>query len=144
MPRAKTRFSPAMISTGVGLALVAAIGAGFLWMDHQRAAEHEAADSAAYAGSGPPCPQGLTAASPPLRHSFEFGEMTLSYASGGTDCADIEGRDGPQAVCKFDSPGSLGVTYKGVQTQFAIGIGKSAMIVRQGDKISCVMIPRIG
>jgi hypothetical protein len=133
-----------MISTAVGIALVLAIGGWFLWADHQRGAEHEAADAAAYAGSGPPCPRGLTATSPQLRHSFEFGDMTLSYASGGTDCADIKDGGGQQAVCKFDSPGSLGVTYKGVQSLFSPGIGKSAMIVRQGDRVSCVMIARIG
>jgi hypothetical protein len=136
-----------MISTAIGVALMLAIAGWFLWADAMRARLHESDDAAAYAASGPPCPTttaaGLQANGPHLRHSFEYGDMVLSYASGGADCAWIKGAVGQQAVCKFDSPGALGAKLKGVQQLFAPGIGNSAALVRQGDGFSCVMIPRI-
>ena len=146
--RYKRPPSPAMISTAIGVALMLAIAGWFLWADAMRARLHRSDDVAAYAASGPPCPTataaGLAANGPHLRHNFEYGGMILSYASGAVDCAWIQGRDGQQAVCKFDSPGALGVKRKDVQQLFAPGIGHSAAIVRQGDRLSCVMIPRVG
>ncbi len=146
-PRSKRPPSPAMISTAIGVALMLAIGGWFLWADMMRAKLHSDDDAAAYAASGPPCPAvtpvQLETNGPNLRHTFGYGDMALSYAFGGADCAWIKGAEGSQAVCKFDSPGSLGVKLKGVQLLFTPGIGKSAAIVRQGDKLSCVMIPRI-
>jgi hypothetical protein len=145
--RSKRPPSPAMVSTAIGVALMLAIAGWFLWADAMRARLHDSDDAAAYAASGPPCPTataaGLAANGPHLRHSFEYGDMILSYASGAADCAWIKGQAGQQAVCKFDSPGALGVKRKGPQALFAPGLGNSAAIVRQGDRFSCVMIPRI-
>jgi len=136
-----------MISTAVGVTLMLAIAGWFLWADAMRVRLHQSDDAAAYAASGPPCPTtspaGLAINGPHLRHSFEYGGMILSYASGSVDCAWIKGAVGRQAVCKFDSPGSLGVKLKGNQQLFAPGIGHSAAIVRQGDRFGCVMIPGI-
>jgi hypothetical protein len=146
-PRPKRRLSTAMIATGVGAALMLAVAGGFLWADATRAKLHADDDAAAYAASGPPCPavtsEQLQVNGPHLRHDFGYGDMVLSYAFGGADCAWIKGREGRQAVCKFDGPGSLGVRLKGAQRLFTPGIGKSAAIIRRGDRLSCVMIPRI-
>lgn len=145
--RSKKSLSPAMISALAGGALVVALGGGFLWMDQLHGKAHDDAETAAYAASGPPCPAvtpaGLETNGPHLRHSFEYGDMTLSYAFGGADCAWIKGAEGQQAVCKFDSPGSVGVKLKGPMQLFTPGVGKSAAIVRQGETLSCVMIPRL-
>lgn len=146
-PRSRRRLSPALISTLVGVMLMLAIAGAYLWVDMKHGAARDAADLTAYAASGPPCPTAAPASlqtnGPHLRHSFDFGDMTLSYAFGGADCAWIKGREGQQAVCKFDSPGSLGAKLKGPQQLFAPGLGVSAAIVRQGDTLSCLMIPRI-
>lgn len=146
-PRSKTKLSPAAVSSAIGIALVAGIGGWFLWANHARTAARAAAETAAYAVSGPPCPtrtaEDLELKGPHLRHTFAFGEMALSYASGGADCAWVEGKDGKEAVCKFDSPGSLGVSVKGApQVLYAPGIGHSAAIEQTGDKLACVITPR--
>jgi hypothetical protein len=145
--RFKRRLSPAVISTLVGVGLMLGIAGWFLWADTMRSRLHEANDAAAYAASGPPCPTTTAAAlkvtGPHPHHSFEYGDMVLSYASGDADCAWIKGQEGLQAVCKFDSPGALGVKLKAAEQLFAPGLGHSAAIVRQGDRFSCVMIPRI-
>ncbi len=55
-----------------------------------------------------------------------------------------KGQDGKQAVCQFDSPGSLGVSLKGApQMLYAPGIGHSAAILRKGDQLTCVIAPRL-
>ncbi len=142
--RAKRRISAALISTLVGLALIVAIAGAFLWADFNRGKMHEANDLAAYGASGPPCPvvtpAQLETNGPHLRHTFEFADTSLSYAFGGTDCAWIKNQGEKVAVCRFDAPGSLGVKVGAApQLLFTPGIGKHAAIVRQGDKISCVM-----
>ncbi len=144
----KSKLSGSQLSLIVGGALVV-IGAGVfaaMWMTNS--AKHSADDYAKYATAGPPCPSrtpaDLETNGPHLRHTFEFGEMSLSYSSGGADCAWIKGQDGKQAVCQFDSPGSLGVSLKGgAQLLFAPGIGHSAAILRKGDQLSCVIAPRL-
>ena len=143
--RSKHRLKgPVLISSIVGVALVVLLAGVFGWAWLMRDKEHEADDAAAYAASGPPCPSvtpaQLQTNGPHLRHSFTFGESTFSYAFGGADCAWIKSRGEKVAVCRFDSPGSLGAkTASGPQLLFTPGIGKHAAILLQGDRFSCVM-----
>jgi hypothetical protein len=144
----KSKLSGSQLSLIVGGVLVV-IGAGvFAAMWQANSAKHAADDYAKYATAGPPCPTrtaaDLETNGPHLRHTFEFGDMSLSYSSGGADCAWIKGQDGKLAVCKFDSPGSLGVSLKGApQILYAPGIGHSAAILFKGGQVGCVMSPRL-
>ena len=136
------------LSLIVGGIAVLAAGAGFAVWWHSDSAKKAAAEYESYVQSGPPCPSrtpaDLQTNGPPLRHNFPFAELTLSYSSGGADCAWIKGQDGKLAVCKFDSPGSLGVTRPGKgQTLFAPGVGHSAAILLKGDQLSCVISAKL-
>lgn len=147
--RAKRKLKgPALVSSVIGIALVAGLAAWFAWAWLARDGEHEAADLAAYSASGPPCPSvtpaQLETEGPQLRHSFQFGDASvsysLSYAFGGADCAWIKSKGGKVTMCRFDSPGSVGVkTASGPQRLFTPGIGKHAAILIQDDKVSCVV-----
>ena len=143
--RSKLRLKGlALISSVVGVALVAGLAAMFAWAWLARDREHEAADLAAYSASGPPCPSvtpaQLETNGPHLRHTFQFGDAALSYAFGGADCAWIKSKGGKVTVCRFDSPGSVGAkTAAGPQALFTPGIGKHAAILIQDDKVSCVV-----
>ncbi len=135
---------PALISSVVGVALVAGLAAWFAWAWLARDREHEADDLAAYSASGPPCPSvtpaQLETSGPRLRHTFPFGDNALSYAFGGADCAWIKSKGRKVAVCRFDSPGSLGAkTASGPLVLFTPGIGRHAAIMIQDDKVSCVV-----
>lgn len=146
--KSKAQMSGAQLSMIGGAVVVLAVGGWFAWQWHTNDAKHAADDYAKYATAGPPCPTrtpaDLETNGPHLRHTFEFGEMALSYSSGGADCAWIKGQDGKMAVCQFDSPGSLGVALKGApQVLYAPGIGHSAAILRKGDQLACVIAPRL-
>ena len=142
-PKSKSGAA-ASVSMIIGGVLVVILAAGFAYAWIARDKEHEQDDAAAYAASGPPCPS-VTAAQletngPHLRHTFQFGESTYSYAFGGADCAWIKSKGEKVAVCRFDSPGSVGAkTAAGPQMLFTPGIGKHAATLLQGDKFSCVM-----
>ena len=143
--RAKLKLKgPALISSVVGVALVAGMAAWFVWAWLARDGEHAAADLAAYSASGPPCPSvtpaQLETDGPQLRLIFQFGDDSLSYAFGGADCAWIKSKGRKVAVCRFDRPGSVGAkTASGPQMLFTPGIGKHAAILIQDDKVSCVV-----
>jgi hypothetical protein len=142
------KLKGSQVSLIVGGAAVVVAAAGFAWWWQLDSAKKAAAEYDSYAQSGPPCatrtPQDLQTNGPPLRHTFEFGDMALAYSSGGADCAWIKGQDGKLAVCKFDSPGSLGVTQKGQsQVLYAPGVGHSAAILVKGGQLSCVTTAKL-
>jgi hypothetical protein len=127
---------------GIGVALL--VGAGIVTAVVLRGMGHDADDVAAYAASGPPCPAvtpaQLETNGPHLRHSFTFGDATYSYAFGGADCAWIKQKGAKVAVCRFDSPGSVGAkTATGPQALFTPGIGKHAATILRDETFSCVV-----
>jgi hypothetical protein len=128
----------------IGIVVAVLAGAGIVYAVVLRGMGHDADDVAAYAASGPPCPavtsEQLKTNGPGLRHSFTFGDATYSYAFGGADCAWIKQKGGKVAVCRFDSPGSVGAkTATGPQMLYTPGVGKHAATLLQGETFSCVV-----
>jgi hypothetical protein len=144
---------PARAAVAVGLLICLGIAGTVTGASLLNSRAHERVDQATYGPSGPPCPTGaparLAAAGIRPRHSFEYGGLALSYAFGGADCAQIVGQGGvfgigaPRvSVCRFTSPGGLGVGQGAGQRLFAPGLGKPAAIVKDRQGVRCVMTAR--
>jgi hypothetical protein len=139
----------------VGAAVVVLVGGSLVAMSVMRANAHDADDAQAYALSGAPCPTTtparLAVEGPKPRHTFEYGGLSLSHASGEADCAWIKGPGGfmgfggtKYPVCRFSGPGSLEVKDGTSDLLFAPLIGKEVAVVKEGAQLKCVVAPRNG
>lgn len=145
--RAKPRLrGPARRAVIGGVAVMAVVAGGALWAGLERERGKEAADAAAYGASGPPCPMTtaarLAVEEPRLRHTFEFGDMTLAHAFGDADCAWIRDATGRYPICRFTSPGSLEIKDGKADLLFAPGLGHPAAVLRRSGRIICLMTAR--
>lgn len=145
--RGKVRWrGPARTAALAGVALIAGLAGVALWASIQRDNENNAADARAYGASGPPCPvttpARLAVEGPRLRHTFDYGGMSLSHAFGDSDCAWIVGKGGRYPICRFTSPGSLEIRDGKTDQLFAPGIGRPAAVLRQGGQVRCLMTAR--
>lgn len=143
----RRKIAPGHIAVGVCLGIgVVAAGAG-LYLRHQS----QAAEAAAWAPSGPPCPTetkaAYLAADTPASHVFVYDDVHYARAYGLVACNEVVDRTGHSlgkiAVCNFNSPTHLVVTTKAGEFHYATG-SKPASVTLAGDTPICVQAAGAG